>query len=133
MSPAAEKRLLQIAILCALPLSVVVATRSIAIGPGWIGGAGAVPTDLDSHFRYLSGIFLAMLAGYASCIPDVERKGTRLRLIAALTVAGGLGRAWSLVDVGAPSLGHRIGLGLELVVVPLIVLWQARVARRMGH
>lgn len=132
MSPGAEKRLLQLAILCALPLSVVVAIRSIAIGPGWIAGAGPVPVDLDSHFRYLSGIFLAMLVGYASCVPDVERKGARLRLLAALTLAGGLARAWSLVDTGVPSIGHRIGLGLELVVVPLIVIWQARVARRLA-
>lgn len=130
MSPAAEKRLLQIAVACALPLSVVVALRSIAIGPGWIGDAGPVPTDLDSHFRYLSGIFLAMLAGYASCISGIERKGARLRLMAALTVAGGLARGWSLIDAGVPSIGHRVGLGLELIVVPLIVIWQARVARR---
>lgn len=130
MNPAAEKRLLQIAVACALPLSVVVAIRSIAIGPGWIGHTGTVPTDLDSHFRYLSGIFMAMLIGYASCIPGIERKGARLRLMAALTVAGGLARAWSLIDAGLPSIGHRVGLGLELIVVPLIVIWQARVARR---
>lgn len=133
MSPTAEKRLLQLALALALPLSVVVAARSIATGPASIGAAGPIPPDLDSHFRYLSGIFAGMLAVYASCIPRIEHKGARLRLMVALTVAGGCARLVSLAMVGPPSTGHLAGLGIELGVAPLILLWQARVARRMGR
>lgn len=89
----------------------------------------AVTADLDSHYRYLSGIFLMLGLAFASTIPEIERKGARFRLLGAMVVTGGLARALSWGAVGAPSLGHRLGLGMELLVVPLLMLWQARVAR----
>lgn len=115
---------------CALPLSLVVATRTIVEGPDFLA-RGPVPADLDSHVRYLSGIFLVMLGGFASCIPVIERKGSRMRLLGAMVIAGGLARAWAMIDVGLPSTGHLIGLCLELGVTPALLLWQARVARRV--
>ncbi len=89
-----------------------------------------VPTDLDSHFRYLSGIFLAAGIAFASCIPAIERKGARFRLLGCLVVAGGLARLVSALSVGMPSTGHAAGLAMELGVMPLLMLWQARIARR---
>jgi len=88
------------------------------------------PTDLDSHFRYLSGIFLMLGLAFASTIPQIERQGPRFRLLGAMVVMGGLARALSWASVGVPGLGHQLGLAMELVVVPLLMLWQARVARR---
>lgn len=133
MSPLAEKRALQAMLAAFLVLPLIAAVSSIALGPAYLGDPPVVPRDLDSHFRYVSGIFLALLVAYASCIPAVERKTARLRLLGALTIAGGLARLLSLVVVGMPSLGHRVGLGIELIVVPLMLLWQARVARRCGE
>ena len=89
-----------------------------------------VPPDLDSHFRYLSGIFLMLGFAFASTVPAIERQGPRFRLLGAMVVMGGLARALSWATVGAPGTGHRLGLVMELVVVPLLMLWQARVARR---
>jgi hypothetical protein len=132
VSPAFEKRLLQAAIILALPLSVVVAIGSVVAGAAFLYRGVLQPSDLDSHYRYLSGIFLALLAGFASCIPDVERKGARMRLLGALVIAGGLARGWGMIDLGMPSRGHVIGLVLELVVTPALLLWQARVARRFA-
>ena len=130
MSPRVEKRLLQAAMILALPLSVVVAIGSVAYGASFLYRGILQPSDLDSHYRYLSGIFLALLAGFASCVPQVERKGARMRLLGALVIAGGLARGWGVIDLGLPSRGHLIGLGLELVVTPALLLWQARVAGR---
>lgn len=130
MSALAEKRALQAAIACVLVLPVSAGVMGVLGGPGFLGRPPAVPADLDSHFRYLSGLFLLQLALYASCLPRIEAKGARLRLLAAMTVAGGCARALSVVEVGAPSIGHCVGLVFELVLTPLAVLWQARVARR---
>ncbi len=132
MTPAAEKMLLQLAIAAILPLSFSAALAAIARGPGFLGHPPVVPTDLDSHLRYLSGIFLAMLVGYASCIPDIERKGARLKALVAMTMAGGAARLVSLVAVGAPSSGHLAGLCIELGIAPAMLLWQMRVAHRLG-
>lgn len=90
-----------------------------------------LPASLDSHFRYLSGIFLMLGFAFASTIPTIERQGPRFRLLGAMVVTGGLGRALSWAMAGPPGIGHRLGLIMELVVVPLLMLWQARVAQRV--
>jgi hypothetical protein len=64
-----------------------------------------------------------------SCIPAIETKGERLRLLALMTFTVGLARLFSLVLAGVPSAGHLAGLGMELAAVPIVVLWQARIAR----
>lgn len=132
MSPLTSKRLLQatVALLSLIPLSAGAA--GVLFGPAAFAEAalGAWPADLDSHFRYLSGIFLGLGAVFASTVPGIERKTALFRLAAALVVAGGLARLLSLLLAGAPSAGHLAGLGMELVAVPLLTLWQARVAAR---
>lgn len=114
-----------------LPLSAALA--GIVSGPRFLGHPPVIPTDLDSHFRYISGLFLGMLLLFASCIPNVERHGARLRMLGFMVFIGGLFRFYSLVAIGTPSLGHRIGLGIELIELPLIILWQARLARRFSE
>ena len=91
------------------------------------------PADLDSHFRYLSGLLLGIGLGFAACIPSLERRGRLFRALGLVVVAGGLARLWSLADAGAPTGPHLAALFLELGLVPLLVLWQARVARRLDR
>lgn len=124
-----ERRALQtiVAIACLVPLTI--GGISIARGPGWLGHAPVIPTDLDSQFRYVSGIFFALGLAFATCVPGIERKGERFRLLGLLVVAGGLARLLSWATIGAPSPGHQLGLVMELGVVPLLMLWQARIAR----
>ena len=127
-----EKRLLQVIVGFACLLPLVVGGQGVLQGPAPFGHLVDVPRDLDSHFRYISGIFFATGLGFLSCIARIETKGERFRLLGGLIVVGGLARALSLVAVGAPSTGHLLGLGMETVVVPLLMLWQARIARRHG-
>ena len=123
------KRPLQIVVgvLAATPVGVGLA--GIVLGPAFLGLKASWPADLDSHFRFLSGVFLAVGISWYSCIPDIGARTGRFRLLAAMTFAGGLARLLSLSMAGAPSVGHLAGLCVELVVVPLLVVWQARVAR----
>ena len=58
------------------------------------------------------------------------QRGALLRIMGAIVLVGGLARLVSLVAVGLPGSGHRFGLAMELGIVPLVLLWQARVARR---
>ena len=128
-----EKRLLQavIAIACLLPL--IVGGQGVLHGPAPLGHLAEVPRDLDSHFRYISGIFFATGLGFVSCIPDIERKGARFRLLGGLIFVGGVSRGISLLAVGVPSQGHVLGLGMETVVVPLLMLWQWNFAKRAAN
>ncbi len=114
-----------VAALCLVPLGA--GGAGVLLGPALVGAPG--PVDLDSHFRYLSGIFLGVGLTFLSTVPAIERRTARFRLAAALVVCGGLGRLLSLGVAGAPTGPHLVGLGLELVVVPLLVVWQGAVAR----
>jgi len=125
-----ERRLLQ-AVLLLLSLSPLgIGGAGMLLGPGWLKGVGEVPADLDSHFRYLSGIFFGLGLALLTCVPRIESMTVRFRWIAVLVVIGGLARLLGLVEHGVPGRGHVVGLGLELVVTPLLVLWQHRVAGR---
>lgn len=125
-----EKRALQllVAIACLVPL--VTGGESIVRGAAWMAH-GPVSRDLDSHFRYVSGIFFALGVAFVTCVPAIERKGPRFRLLGAMVICGGLARLWSLIAVGAPGQGHLFGLAMELGVVPVLMAWQWRVAQRL--
>lgn len=128
-----ERRALQamVAIGCLVPLA--------AGGVGIVRGAtllkgvhGPVPVDLDSHFRYLSGLLLGIGIGFALCIPGIERRGALIRTLGFIVIVGGLARLSSLLRDGPPSAAHLGAIGMELGATPVLLLWQARIARRCG-
>jgi hypothetical protein len=127
-----EKRALQVVILVLALIPVATGVAGVLLGPAFRGAQAPWPVDLDSHLRFLSGNFLVIGLAWWSCVPSIEKKTGRLRLLAAMTFAGGLARLFSLALVGLPSIGHRFGLGMELVVVPLLVWWQMRIARHQN-
>ncbi|MBK1623762.1 DUF4345 domain-containing protein [Afifella marina] len=129
MPTSRERLLLQIvvAILSLIPLSAGAAC--VVLGPGFLQASAPWPVDLDSHLRFLSGVFFGVGLAFLSCVPAIERKGERFRLLSMLIVLGGLARLLSLVLAGSPSPGHVGGLVMELAVVPCLVVWQRRVAR----
>jgi hypothetical protein len=133
VSPLAEKRLLQgaTALACLVPLSMGASSvlRSAAVLKGV---EPPLPIDLDSHFRYLSGLLLGIGLTFLACLPDIERRRPVFLALGAIIFVGGLARLLSLAQLGWPGAGHRFGLVMELVVVPAIVLWQGRVAKRFG-
>lgn len=133
MNRSVERRLLQGVIAATCTVSLSASITSILEGPGWLMADGYVATDLDSHFRYLSGLLLAIAIGFLSCMRRIEQKGPRLRLLALIVVVGGLSRAYSIGVVGLPSFGHLGGLTIELVIVPLVTAWQWSFARRANR
>ena len=126
-----ERRLLQLAVAltCLVPLGagLVGASR----GPAMVAAdvAGAYP-DLESHFRYLSGLLLGIGIAFALSIPTIERRSELFMILSGAVVIGGLARLAHLLISGAPGRPHILALGMELVVVPLLFAWQRRVALR---
>jgi hypothetical protein len=126
-----EKRLLQAVIALVACVPVYAGGAGMLLGPA-IVGAGAVSVTADSHFRYLSGLLLGVGFCYWSCLPQIERRGARLSLLTFLVFVGGVGRAMSLVSLGAPSRFHVAALAIELAVAPAVWLWQRRVAANLN-
>ncbi len=132
MNAIAERRALQAAIGLAALVPLGAGTLGMVEGPGMLRGIGGdAPVDLDSHFRYLSGLLAGIGLGFLSCVPAIETSGARFRLFGLIVVLGGLARLASLVVAGAPGPGHLFGLGMELAVVPLLMAWQARFVMRI--
>jgi hypothetical protein len=128
ISGATERRLLQIA---------VALGGIVPVGAGLLGafaGASMVPDgaqagiSLDSHLRYLSGLLLTIGLLFWASIPRVEAHGPRFKLLTLIVFVGGVARLFGLMK-GLPSAPMLFGLVMELVVTPLIWLWQARIAR----
>lgn len=88
--------------------------------------------NLDSHFRYLSGILLAIGLAFWHAIPHIESMTTRCRVLTFLVIIGGIARGWALLDAGVPSMPMVLALGMELAVTPLLCLWQGRIAKQYG-
>lgn len=122
-----ERRLLQAAVVIACIVPVSAGLAGVVWGVdfltrGWPG------RDLDSHLRYLSGILLAIGIAFLTCVPHVERHRVRFGLLGSLVIAGGLARLLGLVLAGPAGMA-RFALVMELIITPLLVLWQRRVAR----
>ena len=129
---ATSRRLLQIVIVMLSLVPILAGGAGALAGPAFVGvdlGPIGRGTDLDSHFRYLSGILLGVGLAFLATVPWIERATLAFRLLSALVVLGGLARLLALLEAGPPSLPHLIGLALELLVVPLLALWQTQVAR----
>lgn len=129
-----ERRLLQAAIALGCLSPLYFGLRGVIEGPAMLAGVdpGQAPPDLLSQYRYLSGLFLGLGLVLLSCLPAIERRTGRFRWACAAIVIGGLARAFGMMTGDAPSVGHWLALAAELGVVPLLVLWQARVARRFA-
>jgi hypothetical protein len=125
-----EKRALQIVVAIGSLVPIGAGSAGISLGPRLVGSAGIGAGDFDSHFRYLSGLLLAVGIGFVSTIPRIETHGGRFRLLTGIVVVGGIGRLVSLLATGLPSSTMIAALGMELLVAPGLAIWQCRVAHR---
>jgi hypothetical protein len=113
-----------IAVLALVPIGAGLA--GAILGPAIVGAAAEV--SADSYFRYLSGLLLAIGLLFWSTIPQIERRAPRVRILTAIVFVGGLARLGGVIAVGPPSAPMLFGLVMELVVTPLLCLWQSRIA-----
>jgi hypothetical protein len=126
-----ERRLLQIVVSICVLVPILGGGIGVVYGAAMVGAMvenGAAPAFADGHFRYLSGLLLAIGLGFLSTVPSIEACSGRFRLLAAIVVVGGLGRLLSLALGGAPDAASFFALGMELGVTPALALWQCRVA-----
>lgn len=124
-----EKRALQIVVAIASLVPIAGGAEGAIFGPLLINDSGANTADLDSHFRYLSGILLGLGLAYATAVPGIHRHKRRFMLLCGIVMLGGLSRLVSLIATGTPSPVMIGALMMELLVTPIITLWQLRVAR----
>jgi len=126
-----ERKLLQQAVAVLAVIPVGTGLYGVLFGQALTGDA--VSVSAESHFRYLSGLLLGIGLGFWSTLPSIEIRTGRFRLLTLLVVIGGLSRLIGLALTGVPSLFMLGGLIVELVVAPVLCLWQTRVANRYAE
>lgn len=128
-----ERLLLQLAVVvaCLVPLSA--GAIGAVQGPAMIRHIPqgvAIGADLQSHFRYLSGLLFGLGVAFAATVPSIERRSEVFLALCGAVVAGGLARLLGVFAAGPPTRVHQLALLMELVVVPLLLVWQRKISRR---
>src|SRR4051812_32873830 len=102
MSIMRERKLLQqtVAILAIIP--VAAGLYGVIFGQALTGDR--VSISAESHFRFLSGLLLAIGICYWSTVPGIDARTGRFRLLSLLVFIGGLGRLVGLLLTGIPSI-----------------------------
>jgi Domain of unknown function (DUF4345) len=126
-----ERRLLQQSIAIVATIPVAIGLYGVLFGQALTGDA--VSISAESHFRYLSDLLLGIGLCFWSTLLSIEIHTGRVRLLTLLVVIGGLSRLIGLALTGLPSLFMLGGLFVELIVAPVLCLWQTRVANRYAE
>ncbi|MEM8856809.1 MAG: DUF4345 domain-containing protein [Chloroflexota bacterium] len=115
------KRTLQIIlfVLSLIPLRTVV--RGLIVGSSWGAVDDAFLIDFESHYRYLSAVYISITLTLWWVIPNIEKHTVPLRIVAFAVFLGGVNRLISIFAVGIPSTEPIVWLILELVA-PFILL-----------
>lgn len=122
-----ERRLLQACIIIGGCVPVFAGAAGMLQGAGMLDAVAGHAHD--SHFRYLSGLLFAIGLGFWAAVPRIEARTAHVRLLTALVFAGGLARLAGALFDGWPPTPMVLAIGMELVVTPLLCLWQARIAK----
>jgi len=108
--------------------AVPVATGLLAIfgGAESAPGGGPVPASVDSEYRFVNVFWVAAgLILWWTLRRPLER-ALVTRVVLAIVVAGGVARVISVLVVGWPHPVYIGAMVVELVVVPLLIVWHAR-------
>lgn len=120
-----ERRALQVLIFIGALVPVWAGAKGMISGAEAFGQGSDI--SLDSHVRYLSGLLFALGISFWSLIPEIEKNAKPMRLLTSLVFVGGLARLMAVIFTGLPSLPMILAIGMELVVTPLLCLWQGRI------
>ncbi|CAF0772100.1 unnamed protein product [Rotaria sordida] len=102
--------------------------NGIIRGPSMLATGYNYPISVDSHFRYLSGLPVAMGILLLRNLPTIDRDASDLHRVSLLIFIGGLGRLWGLITVSF-EVSTMVTTLVELLLFPFLCLWQHQVQK----
>jgi hypothetical protein len=127
-----SKRALQIVLAILALIPILTGGLDLFLGARALNVAGGVfPPEvisnafLDSQIRFLGAIWFGIGVMMYWIIPSIDQQTTLFRLLAGAIFLGGIGRLSSAFLVGLPPSEFIVFIALELIGMPLLVLWQS--------
>ena len=110
---------------------VAAATGIFAVLTGANGMPGEIQASasVESELRFFAVFWIAYGVVALRTAPRVELETTTVRALALAMFVAGLARAVAWIAVGRPHSLFVALMIVELIGPPLVVVWQARVAR----
>jgi hypothetical protein len=123
------KRGLQVVLVIGGLVAITTGLVAIIGGIDTFPGSPSAENPADNEGRFLNGIWVGFGVLILWVVPRVERETTLVRILAAAIFLGGLARLASIIDVGEPADMQYVLMGIELVLGPLVIVWQALLTR----
>ncbi|MGH3715487.1 MAG: DUF4345 domain-containing protein [Micromonosporaceae bacterium] len=128
MAGGSGRRVLQALVAVIGAVAVLTGVVEVVFGSRLFTGTAPVVADVDSQYRFFASFWLGAGLVALWVVPRIEPAAGPLRLVMGLMFLGGLSRLVSWVMVGVPQPMIITLLALELVVPPIVVFWQSRLA-----
>ncbi|RST19234.1 DUF4345 domain-containing protein [Streptomyces sp. WAC05374] len=105
---------------------LVTGVLEIVVGPSLLPGNNEVSPTVDSNYRFFAAIWCALGVVLMAAAKDPDAHAPALRAVFGAVFLGGVARAVSYVDAGAPHAMLTAFIGVELLLPPLLLLWYSR-------
>jgi hypothetical protein len=125
-------RALQLLLTGAAAVAIVTGVYGVATGSGGIPGTHDADASVESELRFLYALWVGYGVALLGVVPRVATATAAVRLLAAILFAAGAARAIAWIDAGRPDTLFVVLMIIELVLPPLVIAWQARVAASFG-
>jgi hypothetical protein len=130
-----SKRTLQItsAVLAAIPVATGIVGMFGINDPLYASAGLPASALLDTNLRFFSGVWFGVGAAMYWIIPSIDRQTLLFRVLWGMIFVGGIGRLLSMLMLAVPPVPFIGFTVLELAGAPLMVFWQARLAKGAGR
>ena len=122
-----RRRLWQGVFLVLTLIPLVSAALALAVGIERFVDADEVDVALDSTYRYMGGVYLALALLVFWAVPRIEARVDAVVFVAGAIFLGGIGRLLSIAAHGAPGAYTWYVLIIELGVLPLSLFLRRQV------
>jgi Domain of unknown function (DUF4345) len=126
---------LVVRILCIIPFAT--GAVDLLLGANALNTVGVQLSDealtepsLNSQLRFFAAIWLGFGFMVWHATSDLTKHAAWFRLMCFALILSGVGRLISLIQFGIPAAPFVVATIIELVVIPLVLLWHWRVLRK---